>query len=315
MKKQLFALFFSALILLSSVLGSGAVMVSAGRTTFAADTPATTGDIEEGDNTSSSDLSLREGDWEYVITGESVWIIGYYGNDPVIELPQTLGGKPVIGVESMALPQESDFVVPETITNLFFYSFSGKKQSIHAKEGSVAAAYANSHANIAYSEVHLFSDTVTAPTCTEQGYTTHTCPCGQVVVDSFVPPTGHLSVTAPALLPTCTKTGLTEGAECAVCGEIIIAQNTVPAKGHTFENGTCTVCGIRDTSVNPFTDVKKSAWYYSYVMDTYAKGLFEGFSDNTFHPDENMSRAQIVVVLHRLSGSPAPAAKSPFTDA
>lgn len=39
--------------------------------------------------------------------------------------------------------------------------------------------------------VHSFTDIVTAPTCTEKGYTTHTCVCGYVYKDSYVDALGH----------------------------------------------------------------------------------------------------------------------------
>lgn len=40
-------------------------------------------------------------------------------------------------------------------------------------------------------------------------------------------------VPEPAKAATCTESGLTEGQKCADCGEMITAQETVPAKGHT----------------------------------------------------------------------------------
>ena len=36
-----------------------------------------------------------------------------------------------------------------------------------------------------------YADVITAPTCTEQGYTTHTCKCGNVIVDTYVNALGH----------------------------------------------------------------------------------------------------------------------------
>ena len=39
--------------------------------------------------------------------------------------------------------------------------------------------------------VHSYTDEVTAPTCTEKGYTTHTCSCGDTVVDTYVDELGH----------------------------------------------------------------------------------------------------------------------------
>ncbi len=98
---------------------------------------------------------------------------------------------------------------------------------------------------------HNYTATVTAPTCTAQGYTTHKCSCGTSYVDSYVAAKGHTSTTIPAVAPTCTATGLTEGKKCSVCGVIITAQTTVPAKGHNWNNGevttapTCTAEGVK----------------------------------------------------------------------
>lgn len=38
---------------------------------------------------------------------------------------------------------------------------------------------------------HHYADVVTDPTCTEKGYTTHTCACGDVKVDNYTDPLGH----------------------------------------------------------------------------------------------------------------------------
>ena len=53
------------------------------------------------------------------------------------------------------------------------------------------------------------------------------------------------------MAPTCTESGLTEGKKCAVCGEILIAQETVDAPGHTEEilpavAPTCTESGLTE---------------------------------------------------------------------
>jgi len=91
--------------------------------------------------------------------------------------------------------------------------------------------------------VHRYTSVVTAPTCTEQGYTTHTCPCGESYVDSYVAALGHDEVVDPAVPPTCTESGLSEGRHCQRCGEVLAKQTEVPATGHTCENGFCTSCG------------------------------------------------------------------------
>ena len=46
----------------------------------------------------------------------------------------------------------------------------------------------------------------------------------------------HTAVVDAAVEPTCTESGLTEGSHCSVCGEVIVAQKTIPAIGHEFVN-------------------------------------------------------------------------------
>ena len=62
---------------------------------------------------------------------------------------------------------------------------------------------------------------VTPPTCTEKGYTTHTCSCGDSYVDSYVDATGHTEgewkVTKQ---PTVDEDG-ERTLYCSVCGAAI----------------------------------------------------------------------------------------------
>ena len=87
----------------------------------------------------------------------------------------------------------------------------------------------------------------------------------------------HVEEVMPAVEPTCTKTGLTEGKRCSECGEVLVAQETVPALGRTTESGTCERCGQSfgdwriDYSVDDFNQ-PTDEWYIT--QDEYLVGTF-----------------------------------------
>ena len=85
---------------------------------------------------------------------------------------------------------------------------------------------------------HSYESVVTDPTCTLRGYTTHTCHCGDSYTDSYVDALGHTEVIDEAVSPTCTKTGLTEGKHCSVCGDVTVEQEVVPTTDHVYETVT-----------------------------------------------------------------------------
>ena len=64
----------------------------------------------------------------------------------------------------------------------------------------------------------------------------------------------HTEQTLEAVAPTCTGKGLTEGKKCSACGEILVAQENIPAKGHSYgefvttKEPSCTEEGAKEKS-------------------------------------------------------------------
>ena len=99
--------------------------------------------------------------------------------------------------------------------------------------------------------------TVKEATCEAAGTQRRICSvCGKHE-DKAIPAKGHTEVVDAAVEATCTKTGLTAGKHCSVCGEILTAQMEVQATGHDYrtvtykptttsrgyDKHTCKVCG------------------------------------------------------------------------
>lgn len=91
----------------------------------------------------------------------------------------------------------------------------------------------------------------TAATCTAEGVRTFTCEICGTTCTKPVEKAPHTPATDAAVEATCEGTGLTEGSHCSVCGEVLTAQEVVPAKGHSWDEGvvatepTCTEAGVR----------------------------------------------------------------------
>ena len=131
-----------------------------------------------------------------------------------------------------------------------------KRQCIRCEETQTKMIPALDH-------VHQYTDTVTAPTCTEKGYTTHTCKCGNSYVDTYTDALGH-DYEDEVTEPTCTEKGSTTHT-CKRCGytstdsetaalghdyEDVVTEPTCGEQGYTTH--TCKRC--QDTYVDSYVD-------------------------------------------------------------
>lgn len=74
------------------------------------------------------------------------------------------------------------------------------------------------------------------PTCTEKGQKGKICKkCGKITEKTDIDATGHAPVTDPAVAPTETSDGLTEGSHCGVCGVVLTAQEVIPMLDPTID--------------------------------------------------------------------------------
>ena len=152
--------------------------------------------------------------------------------------------------------------------------------------------------NRATAHEHSYTAVVTAPTCTEKGYTTHTCACGDSYVDTYVDALGHAwdngKVTKE---PTETETGV-KTFTCTRCGET--KTEVIPATG-----------SVDVTEM--FTDVSHS-WADDGIQYCVTHQLMSGIGNDLFGPKLTTTRAQIVQILYNLEGEPKVSGTTPFTD-
>ena len=141
----------------------------------------------------------------------------------------------------------------------------------------------------AHTHDYSYQVSVTYPTCTAQGYTTHTCACGDSYRDSYVGALGHDYV----------------GGVCTRCG----------AKASDPQPGTQPCDGGAQCPGRGFSDMPGPAdWSHEGIDYAVSHGLFVGTSDTTFSPASAMTRAMLVSVLWRMEGEPAHTDRNPFTD-
>ena len=158
-----------------------------------------------------------------------------------------------------------------SLTDVYYAGSEAQWKAISiSSTGNNGLLTANIHYNYV-SHTHSYKAVVTAPTCTEKGYTTHTCACGDSYVDTYTDALGHAwdngKVTKE---PTETETGV-KTFTCTRCGETRTETMPVIPHVHSYKDvvtaPTCTAkgytthtCACGDSYVDTYTDALGHAW-------------------------------------------------------
>lgn len=166
----------------------------------------------------------------------------------------------------LTLLDESGVVIPELNPvnyasldeSILSVDASGHVTALHTGTGMVRALLNTGDCDLIAVEVTCDHDhttrTETPATCTEDGSVTVICDdCDEVLSTETLPATGHSTVVKNAKDATCTEPGYTGDKVCTVCGETGETGETgevIPAAGHSYKDGKCTVCGAADPNAN-----------------------------------------------------------------
>ncbi len=154
-------------------------------------------------------------------------VVGYYGFNPTLNIPATYKGLPVTSIGSLDSEYNTNFVknviVPSSVKYIYNDSF----------------------------EIFSNLESVTLPCSLENTffYVWNSAEKKYVKMENIIK--SHTEVTDEAVAPTTTKTGLTEGSHCSVCGTVITPQQVVPKlTSLSLEKSSATVYVKGTTQIN-----------------------------------------------------------------
>ena len=187
----------------------------------------------------------------------------------------------------LTLLDESGVVIPELNPvnyasldeSILSVDASGHVTALHTGTGMVRALLNTGDYALIAVEVTCDHDhttrTETPATCTEDGSVTVICDdCDEVLSTETLPATGHSTVVKNAKDATCTEPGYTGDKVCTVCGETVETGEVIPAAGHSYKDGKCTVCGAADPNANSGGNTDNNGTDSPNTADGAAMGLW-----------------------------------------
>ena len=183
---------------------------------------------------------------------------------------------------------------------------------------------------------HSYTAAVTAPTCTEQGYTTYTCSCGDSYKSDYKDALGHdykngtctrCGVKDPNYKPQADFTDVAAGSYCYDAVQWAVANGITNGTDatHFSPNAGCTrgqvVTFLWRAAGEPtvggnvgFVDVAPGSYCYEAVKWAVANGITNGTDATHFSPNATCTRDQVVTFMYRAEGEPAVGGNVGFVD-
>lgn len=207
-----------------------------------------------------------------------------------------------------SLADDGRIPMTQTVARLTFRSIAAGETTISVTTDWLSADACGQKEEITLTlkweppHVHEYKTTVTLPTCTEEGYTTHTCSCGDSYISDKTAHQGHSAgkpVRENVVEATCTEDGsYDEVTGCTVCCEELSRKSVaLDALGHDWQGTACGRCG--EPRKIPFTDVPEDSFYHDAVLWAVENGITTGVSPTSFAPNTICNRAQVVTFLYR----------------
>ena len=145
------------------------------------------------------------------------------------------------GLTSVIIPDSVTSIIVgafRNCSNLTDVYYSGAKEKWNQISIDFAFNWTLTGARIHYNSTgphtHDYQAVVTLANCTEQGYITYTCECGNSYIDNYVDALGHKYEVKSVTEPTCTERGYTTY-ECSVC-EKTTTSDYLEETGHSVDS-------------------------------------------------------------------------------
>ena len=219
---------------------------------------------------------------------------------------------------------------------LGIYLKSGQSYKFQFYTISNGKEYWSPTISFATAHTHNYASKVVQPTCTAQGYTIHTCSCGNSYKDSYVNALGHsysggactrCGQKDPNYKPQANFTDVAAGSYCSNAVQWAVANGITNGTDatHFSPNAGCTrgqvvtflwrAAGEPIVSGNVgFVDVAPGSYCYEAVKWAVANGITKGTDATHFSPNATCTRGQVVTFMYRAEGEPAVSGSNGFID-